>query len=115
MGPRSRDVVARCLDQGSICINPILYSEISAGYDMIEELDRSLLAVSAEREELPYDAAFLAGKVFVQYKRRDGMKRSPLPDCYIGAHAAVRGYRLPNCDTARFTTYFPKLDVIGPE
>ena len=66
------------------------------------------------REPLPWEAAFLAGKCFVTYRRRGGTRRSPLPDFYIGAHAAVAGYRLLTRDAGRYRSYFPKLDLIAP-
>jgi hypothetical protein len=68
-----------------------------------------------DREAIPYEAAFLAGKSFVSYRRRGGSKQSPLPDFFIGAHAAVLGYRLMRSDPARYRTYFPKLPLIAPD
>jgi predicted nucleic acid-binding protein len=68
----------------------------------------------AEREAIPYEGAFLAGKSFLAYQRRGGLKRSPLPDFLIGAHAAVAGYRLLTRDAARYRTYFPNLELITP-
>jgi len=65
-------------------------------------------------EDLPYEAAFLAGKCFLEYRRHGGTKRSTLPDFYIGAHAAVAGYRLLTRDATRYRTYFPRLDLIAP-
>jgi hypothetical protein len=67
-----------------------------------------------EREQLPYQAGFLAGKAFLAYRGLGGQRRSPLPDFYIGAHAAVRGYRLLTRDAARYRTYFPSVEVIAP-
>lgn len=67
-----------------------------------------------ERKTLPYEAAFLAGKVFLAYRRRGGRKLSPLPDFFIGAHAAVAGYKLMTRDAVRYRTYFPKLSLIAP-
>lgn len=60
----------------------------------------------------PGEAAFLAGKSFVLYRRRGGARRSPLPDFYIGAHAAVAGYRLLTRDPVRYRDYFPTLDLV---
>ena len=111
----SEAALARAFDEGPLCFNAIIYAEVSVRYDAVEDLDRDISAHAVVREPLPYEAAFLAGKAFAEYRCRGGTKRSPLPDFYIGAHAAVRGYRLLTRDTARFTTYFPKLDVIGPE
>jgi predicted nucleic acid-binding protein len=68
-----------------------------------------------EREAIPYEAAFLAGKAFQIYRRRGGTKRSPLPDFFIGAHAAVARYRLLTRDVGRYRSYYPKLRLIAPE
>jgi hypothetical protein len=68
-----------------------------------------------EREALPFEAAFLAGKCFLAYRRRGGAKLSPLPDFFIGAHAAVAGYRLLTRDARRYRTYFPALALIAPD
>jgi len=106
---------ARALDDGPLVINPIVYAEVSAGFDRIEDLDDAVPADDFRREALPYQAGFLAGKAFLAYRRRGGQKRSSLPDFYIGAHAAVRGYRLLTRDVARYRTYFPTVTLIAPQ
>jgi predicted nucleic acid-binding protein len=111
----SERALAQAFDEGPLCTNPLVYAELSVRFDLAEELEDLMPPHTVVREPLPYSAAFLAGKAFKIYKQRGGAKRSPLPDFYIGAHAMVRGYRLLTRDTARFKTYFPKLDVIGPE
>ena len=83
-------------------------------FPMIEDAEAALAIALLEREPIPFEAAFLAGKVFRDYRRRGGLKRSPLPDFFIGAHAAVAGYRLLTRDGSRYRTYFPRLDVIAP-
>lgn len=100
-------------DDGELAINPIIYAEISIVYATIEELDAAL-GGDYRRERLPYSAGFLAGKAFLQYRRRGGSKRAPLPDFYIGAHAAVAGYRLLTRDRARYQTYFPTVPLMAP-
>jgi predicted nucleic acid-binding protein len=110
----SETALARARDDSLLVINPIVYAEVSTGFDRIEDLDDSLPAEDFQREALPYEAGFLAGKAFLAYRRRGGQKRSPLPDFYIGAHAAVRGYRLLTRDVARYRTYFPTVKVIAP-
>ena len=107
--------LTRALDAGRVVVNPIVYAEVSIGFDTVEELDRVLSPGDYAREQLPYEAGFLAGKAFLAYRRRGGQKRSPLPDFYIGAHAAVRSYHLLTRDTARFRTYFPRLRLIAPD
>ncbi|MBF0133065.1 MAG: type II toxin-antitoxin system VapC family toxin [Magnetococcales bacterium] len=117
--PRWKDWSASALtavaDHARIVINPIIFAEISVGYDHIEDLEEALPLEFIEREPLPYEAAFLAGKVFLAYRRRGGQKTSPLPDFFIGAHASVMGYRLLTRDPKHYRTYFPKVNMIAPE
>jgi len=105
--------IAAAMDSGRVVINPLIYAEISVGYDTIEELDDLLPASDYEREPLPYTAGFAAGKAFLQYRRSGGDKRSPTPDFYIGAHAAVAGYQLLTRDVARYRTYFPTIALFS--
>jgi predicted nucleic acid-binding protein len=107
--------LARAAETSRLLVNPVIYAEISVRFDRIEDLDDALPLDRFAREPLPYDAAFLAGKVFLRYRRRGGQRSSPLPDFFIGAHAAVAGHRLLTRDPARFRSYFPKLDLISPD
>jgi hypothetical protein len=106
--------LARCADSNLLAINPIIYAEVSVGFSTIEELEEALPPRTFERLPLPWEAAFLAGKCFMKYRRRKGARRSPLPDFYIGAHAAVAGLALLTRDATRYRTYFPKLRIIAP-
>jgi predicted nucleic acid-binding protein len=106
--------IAAAIDEGRAVINPIIYAEVSVGYETVEELSELLPAVDYEREPLPYLAGFTAGKAFLQYRRGGGQKRSPMPDFYIGAHAAIAGYRLLTRDVNRYRSYFPTIDIVAP-
>jgi hypothetical protein len=97
-----------------LVINPIVYGEVSIGFDRIEDLEAALPPAAFRREALPWEAAFLAGKSFLRYRRTGGARRSPLPDFYVGAHAAVRGMPLLTRDTSRYRTYFPTVTLIAP-
>ena len=97
-----------------LAINPIIYAEIASGFETISDLDRCLGLDAFRRLELPYEAGFVAGRAFVEYRRRGGVRTSPLPDFYIGAHAAVSGYRLLTRDARRYAGYFPKVKLISP-
>jgi predicted nucleic acid-binding protein len=110
----SAGALAQARDDGQLVINPIVYAEISVGFDRIEDLDDAVPADDFHREALPYEAGFLAGKAFLAYRRRGGQKRVPLPDFYVGAHSAVRGYRLLTRDATRYRTYFPTITLIAP-
>lgn len=102
-------------DAGVIFVDQIIYAEISVGFPTVEECEWAVEAQGIERIPLPWSAAFLAGRAFVDYRRRGGEKRSPLPDFFIGAHAAVDGLRLLTRDPSRYRTYFPTVELIAPE
>ncbi|MEP7000485.1 MAG: type II toxin-antitoxin system VapC family toxin [bacterium] len=97
-----------------LMINPIIYAEVSVRFERIEELDEALPASRFRRVALPWAAGFLTGKCFLRYRQSGGMRRSPLPDFYIGAHAAVLGATLLTRDASRYRSYFPSLRVIAP-
>ena len=97
-----------------LVINPLIHAEVSIGFERIEELEVAVPPQMFRRDPLPWEAGFLAGKCFLTYRKRGGNRRSPLPDFYIGAHAAVTGMCLLTRDGARFRTYFPTLDLIAP-
>jgi predicted nucleic acid-binding protein len=111
---RSGAALARVANETALAINPIVYAEVSVGYDRIEDLDAALPPETFVRLPLPWAAGFLAGKCFVRYRRAGGMRRSPLPDFYIGAHAALEGFPLLTRDTRRYRTYFPRLQLVTP-
>jgi predicted nucleic acid-binding protein len=110
----SAEALAKARDEGRLVINPIVYAEVSTGFDRVEDLDDAVSPDDFRREQLPYEAGFLAGKALLAYRRRGGQKRSPLPHFYIGAHAALREYRLLTRDASRYRTYFPTVDLIAP-
>lgn len=114
-GEWSSSMLGSCAESGMLVINPIIYAEVSVGFERIEELEDVLPADSFRRDPLPWEAAFLAGKCFLTYRRRGGTRRSPLPDFYIGAHAAIAGLPLLTRDPRRYRTYFPQLRLLAPE
>ena len=113
--PWSAATLEQIADRSRLVVNPIVYAEVSIRYSRIEDLEDALPRTLFDREAIPYEAAFLVGKAFAAYQRRGGAKTSPLPDFFIGAHAAIAGYRLMTRDAARYRTYFPKLDLIAPD
>ena len=106
--------LAGCAEHAILIINPLIYAEVSVSYSTIEALEAALPPALYQREPLPWEAGFLAGKCFLQYRRQGGLRTSPMPDFYIGAHAAVRQLALLTRDAARYRTYFPRLDVLAP-
>ena len=113
-GDWSAHALAEAVEHAPLIINPIIYAEVSIGYTTIEALDAALPARLYQREPLPWEAGFLAGKCFLQYRRRGGSRTSPLPDFYIGAHAAIGQLALLTRDTARYRSYFPTIEILAP-
>jgi predicted nucleic acid-binding protein len=110
----SRDQLTLLSQQTQLFINPIIYTEISIGFEKIDELENCLDLIPVKNREIPKEALFLAGKAFLKYRRSDGVKSAPLPDFYIGAHAAVEGWSVITRDPKRMQYYYPGLDVISP-
>jgi hypothetical protein len=106
--------LATAFDAGPVVINPLIFAELSVGFERIEDLNEAL-PDRIECEDLPWEAAFLAGRCFLQYRRSGGARRSPLPDFYIAAHAATSGRALLTRDRPRYLDLLPTLEVISPD
>lgn len=110
----SSQALESAANESPLAINAIIYAEVSIGFQRIEDLESAIPSSLFRRDALPFEAAFLAGKAFLQYRRRGGDRATPLPDFYIGAHAAVAGFRLLTRDPKRYQTYFPSVELIAP-
>lgn len=111
---RSSAALVAAADDGELVINPIIFAEVSVRYRSIEDLNKVLPTSLYRRDELPYEASFLAGRAFVKYRRQGGSRTAPMPDFYIGAHAEVSEFRVLTRDPRRFRRYFPKVELIVP-
>lgn len=111
----SAAALATAAETGPLHINPVIYAEVSIRFTTVEDLEDALPPRDFRREPIPWTAAFLAGKAFVDHRRQRGTRTSPLPDFFIGAHAAVAGFDLLTRDAARYRTYFPTVTLIAPE
>jgi predicted nucleic acid-binding protein len=110
----SSQALETAANESPLVINALIYAAVSIGYQKIEDLEQAVPSTVFRRDPLPYEAAFLAGKAFLQYRRRGGARTAPLPDFYIGAHAAVADFRILTRDSRRYRTYFPTVDLIAP-
>jgi|SRR5271165_1318752 len=97
-----------------LIINPIIYAEFSVTFVLLAEVEKSVSDLGLKVEDLPREAAFLAGKAFHQYRKLGGSKSGVLPDFFIGAHAMVLSCPLLTRDTGRYATYFPTVHLITP-
>lgn len=106
--------LGNAMASGRVAVNAVIYAELSVHYATIEEVEAALSGFDFQRLAIPYEAAFLAGKVFKRYRARGGQRNAPLPDFFVGAHAAVEGLTLLTRDAKRYREYFPKLRMIAP-
>ncbi len=110
----SADQLSAAANRGRIAINPVIYAEVSIRFETIEALDEVLSPDTFAFRPFSREIAFLAGKCFLQYRSRGGAKTTPLPDFFIGAHAAIERLPLVTRDTGRFETYFPTVELVAP-
>lgn len=101
-------------NEAILVINPIIYAEISLHFKDEEQLDKALSTSLLRRDPLPWKAASLAARAFLEYRKSGGSKTSTMPDFFIGAHAVVEQMQLLTRDARRYKTYFPTLEIIYP-
>ena len=111
----SAKAVEEAENQGTMIINAVVYSEASVLFKDPAEFDEFAPPSRYVREAIPMNAAFIAGKRHLDYRKRGGVRRRTLPDFLIGAHALAQGYRLLTRDATRYRSYFPELDIIAPD
>ena len=111
----SESILDKYSQTNTLYINSIVYTEVSIGFEKIEEVEAAISALGVKVIEMPREALFLTGKAFLKYRRNKGTKNSPLPDFFIGAHSAVSEFALITRDLAKYKTYFPQVKLIHPE
>jgi predicted nucleic acid-binding protein len=111
----SEKILDKYSQTNTLFINSIVYAEVSIGFNQIEEVEKALSGIGIKVLEIPREALFLTGKVFLKYRKNKGTKNAPLPDFFIGAHATVSEFELITRDVAKFKTYYPQLKLIHPD
>jgi len=111
----SENILEQYSHTNTLYINSIVYTEVSIGFNKIEELEIAISELDIKVLEIPREALFLTGKTFLKYRKNKGTKNSPLPDFFIGAHASVSNFDLVTRDIDKYKTYFPQVKLINPE
>jgi len=106
--------LAQAAAEGDLAINQVIYAEVAVGFGSLERLERTLQGVGLVRLGLPWAASWLVAHAFLEYRRHGGPRTTPLPDFFIGAHAAAAGLRLLTRDPKRVRAYFPQVDLLAP-
>ena len=111
----SESILEQYSQTNTLYINSIIYTEVSMGFEKIEELEDAISQLGVKVIEMPRETLFLTGKAFLKYRKNKGTKNSPLPDFFIGAHATVSKFHLITRDLAKYKTYFPQVKLIHPD
>ena len=113
----SEVILEKYSQTNTLYINSIVYTEISIGFKKIEEVETAITELDIEILEIPREALFLTGKVFLNYRKNKnkGTKTSPLPDFFIGTHVVVSKFALITRDSSKYKTYFSQAKLIHPQ
>ncbi len=111
----SENILEQYSHTNTMYINSIVYTEVSIGFNKIEEVELAISKLDIKVLEIPREALFLTGKTFLKYRRNKGTKNSPLADFFIGAHSSVSNFDLITRDIEKYKTYFPQVKLINPE
>ena len=112
--PWSENALLEARAAGLAGINPLIFAETAVSFNDAAALDQALDSLLVTRLQLPYGAAFAAGRAFLKYRQSGGLRSSPMPDFYIGAHAELDGLTILTRDVQRYRTYFPAVRLISP-
>lgn len=103
-----------CSERAPLHINLVIFTELLIPGPDPALLDAMLDVYDVQRTALPWACASLAAMALALYRQRGGAKTKPLPDFYIGAHAAVGNFSVLTRDAAPFRSYFPQLRLLAP-
>jgi predicted nucleic acid-binding protein len=110
----SIDQLQAASETGALHVNQVIYAELLVPGPAPKLVDELLAVYNIQRSNLPWSAAALAAQAFARYRKRGGPRTKPLPDFYIGAHAAVGNLSLLTRDVSGYRSHFPKLRLLTP-
>lgn len=108
------DSVQACSERAPLHVNIVIYAELLAPHVAPDAVDEVLGVYDVRRTGLPWPSAALAARAFALYRQRGGARARPLPDFFIGAHAAVANLSVLTRDRAGYASYFPRLVLVAP-
>ena len=103
-----------CSERYPLHVNIVIYSELLIPGPDVTALDAMLDIYATLRTQLPWASASITATAYALYRRSGGTKQKPLPDFFIGAHAAISNLSVLTRDPKPYKSYFAKLQVIAP-
>lgn len=109
-----RDCLQTAVGEGELLISPVAFAEFSIAYPCMEAAQEDLDRLHIFYDPISAEAAYLAGQIFLRYRRMGGPRLHLIPDFLIAAHASVQADRLAALDRGYLRTYFPDLPILSP-
>jgi predicted nucleic acid-binding protein len=109
-----RDLLTQAATEGPLLICPIVFSECSMGFPSVEIALQQFESIQIHYDLISPEAAYLAGQIFLRYRREGGQRQHLIPDFVIAAHAALQADRLAAIDRDYLRRYFPDLPLLTP-
>jgi len=101
--------------EGMLLVCPVAFAEYSVGFRSVAIALEEFASVDLHYDGISPEAAFMAGQVFLQYRREGGPRNYLIPDFLIAAHATVQADRLAAIDRGYLRRYFPTLALLAPK
>ena len=108
------DALQACSERAPLHVNLVIYTELLVPAPDVRALDAMLDTYDTMRSPMPWSCAHLAAAAYAQYRKRGGLRPRPLPDFFIGAHAAIANWSVLTRDPKPYRSYFARLAVIAP-
>ncbi len=110
-----RDSLQAAAGEGELIISPVAFAEYSIAYPTVDSAWADLDRLNILYDPILPESAYLAGQIFLRYRRMGGPRQHLIPDFLIAAHASVQADRLAALDRGYYRAYFPDLVLLeGP-
>ncbi len=109
-----RELLAKAATEGELIISPVAFAEYSTAYPTVASVQADLARLQVIYEPIKPEAAYLAGQMFLRYRREGGLRQHLIPDFLIAAHASTQADRLAAIDRGYLRAYFPALPLLQP-
>ena len=109
-----RELLAKAATEGELIISPVAFAEYSTAYPTVASVQADLARLQVNYEPIKPEAAYLAGQMFLRYRREGGPRQHLIPDFLIAAHASAQADRLAAVDRGYLRAYFPALPLLQP-